>query len=289
MSRSIIHYISALNIVTHPHSTAGYVRHFKSAFKAQKPVNLRGDAFGFVASCVEFDPKNPESALEGELFKFVDLDLENWFNIKRAEEASSEELAQIKIPVNLCPDLQRFRYVFFPDKHRFIFETKRGRNSLSPRAASRLVDGFLNSSEMALQGCPHADITVEQSKEQLAAILDMYDLRRLTIFLKRPNADEGDEGEKAILREMSDQNIQSSTTDLVAENGRSLDPNKRTQIMAHVAISNGNVSGSGKDESGKVIKEDTSDHPIIKAFSRPPQSPVVLWFRDIADKVLRLL
>ena len=284
MKHATAHALSALNIVVHPHSTKGYVSMFESAMKRkQHPVRVRGDQFGIVASCFRIKPSDEESPLEGEMFRFTEIELgEEWFNILRLDVANEEELKQISIPSHLRPNLKRFRYLFFPLPHRLVFETRHSSDSLPSPAAKRIVENFLSHGRDT-----SVSVTVEQSQEALEKMLRIDLLQYLAINVHQPNDDEGSLSERAIIEEMKKQNILSEYTELRAEPGKSIKPNRRTQILAQAATSNGNVAVSGRDERGRKINEDTALHPLVEHRQKPGNQDLVGWFRNAAEEVVK--
>src|SRR5436190_367826 len=106
MKTTSTHAFSVLNIVTHPHSSRKYAELFETAMKFRpRPVKVRGDQYGMVASCFRVRPSDPTSPLEGEMFRFTEIDLgEAWFNVLSANVATEDDLKNIKIPPHLRPN-----------------------------------------------------------------------------------------------------------------------------------------------------------------------------------------
>lgn len=289
--------VGALNIVTHPHSAEIYAKLFLDAFKAGKQTNraiqLRGDQYGMVLSCFIIDDKNPENGIEGEIVRFMEITKdEPWFNVARAKEATKEELGEIQIPRNLRPKMKRLRYFFAPKKHRLVFINSIKDQSISPRMAKRLVEDFLNQASI-LENHPSAAVTVEQSREVLDQIFAIHNLRKLTVNLKKPNADEGDLTEQAILKELDEQNIGAVDNEYKAdEKHEGIKPGKRIKLLSQLAASNGFVEAEGRDAEGKKIAFHTEDKPLLEEFKEQvDRINIVEWLRvkahDLIEKLVR--
>jgi hypothetical protein len=289
--------VGALNIVTHPHSPEIYTKLFLDAFRVGKKTNrairLRGDQYGMVLSCFPVDEKNPENGIEGEIVRFMEISKdEPWFNVARAEEATKEELGEIQIPHNLRPKMKRLRYFFAPKKHRFVFINSIKNQSISPQMAKRLVEDFLNQPSI-MEKYPSAAVTVEQSREVLEQIFAIPNLRKLKVSLKKPNADDGDLTERAIMKELDEQNIGAVDSEYKAdEKQKGIMPGKRIILLSKLAASNGFVEAEGRDAEGKKIAFNTEDKPLLQEFKeRVDKINIVEWLRvkshEVIEKLIR--
>jgi hypothetical protein len=268
-----------------------YADRFLAAHKLQRgPIKLFGDQYGLIQTCVAVSNSAPENGLEGEMIRFMNISAdERWFNLTKAEEASKSDKQAIVIPAHLRPKMKKIRYLFLPKNHRLIFICSKGEDKMSPGLAQTLLREFLNHPDLVKEG-GSAEVTVEQSRNALKELLEMYSLRHLTISFTRPNADEGNEGEAAILKEMEDQNISRLQSIYDAGPGESLKPDQRNIAMTRVAVSNGYVEGRGRDSEGNVKIVNTSDKPLVKAFrERLDKLNVIEWLRTKGQEMIQLL
>lgn len=246
-----------------------------------------------VLSCFIVDKTNPENGIEGELVRFMEISKdEPWFNVIRAEEATKDELGEIQIPNNLRPKMKRLRYFFLPKKHRLVFISGIKDQWISPNMAKRLIEDFLTQPPI-LNLYPSATVTIEQSHETLGEIFAIPNLRKLIVNLKKPNADDGDLTEQAILKELDEQNIGAVDNEYKAdEKHEGIKPGKRIKLLSRLAVSNGFVQGEGRDEDGNNIKLRTEDKPLIEEFKEQVEKiNIVEWLRikarDMIEKIIR--
>lgn len=282
--------LAALNIVTHPHSPAGYADLFFAALKEQrKPVKLRGDTYGMVRSCFPIVEGEPLAGLEGEIIRFLQIGKdEQWFNLDTTEEATKDDLNEIQIPDHLRPKLRTIRYVFLPKFHRLVFITSAPKTGISPKMAQLLIGQFLNHPQLRELGHPDANVTIEQSQSALENIWAMFHLRELVIQFHKPNHDESDLNEAAIFRELDEQHIDSFLSDFKADRGKSIKPNKRTKLLTQLAASNGYAIGKGNEENGAKSEINTEDHARTESFKeRLDKLNVVEWLRGKANDFVR--
>ena len=253
--------MNALNIKAHPHNINIYYELFYDAFKLKKKIKIFGDRYGLIGSCHLINPENRNKGYWGELFFFTDIDpAQDWFNIENEQKATVEELRHINIPSNLKPHLKRFMYVFFPGKHRLIYEIHRADKSISSNSVKKLFHRLLIS--QALQAkYDIIDVIIEQSIDNLDRILNMKKLTKLIITLTRPNSDTIDSFAEKTRKRLDEQNIGKSETTLSAKKNESLIPDQETKKVAILALSDGLVEATGYDELGFKQNESTIKTP----------------------------
>jgi len=257
--------ISALNIAMHqPHSPQRYVSLFHDAKKLGQLVrlgSLHGTMLGSLSGVKEY---TKGAVLTGEIYRFVKLDAnEPWFNIETLEEATENEVDGIKIPSHLLPHLQRIEFVFRPDVHELWFVSQDRDDRLGPQAAAKffqsLFDRLVDSGKY-----PRVEVTAVPDHETLDQMLSLRKVEKLTIELKRPNADDAAKEEARWLKQLEKQKARKMTVELVAEKGDSVVPDEETRSLATVASKNGNVSVVGRNELGTRVEESTKAKPLMK-------------------------
>ncbi|THD68436.1 MAG: DUF4747 family protein [Bradyrhizobium sp.] len=256
--------VAALNIVASPHPKGVY-REILSAI-ANKEVTLWGSDRGKITEFQEMEDK--PNLLYGRVLVWGEIDKDGkWLNKNKNIEATPEEKQKIAkaIPEDYEPNFRSFYFVFIEDKHRLIFESKNELDqhfapSRAERMFQRLFDRHLPDSASAV------DVTAIPEDETLEAIFAIPKLRRLEIFVKRPNADDSADAEQRILNRMERQSAGGLKTELTkAPKKKSLTPDNGTKSMAAVAAAgNGHVTGEGKDAKGKKVFESTKEHPKIR-------------------------
>lgn len=256
--------ISALNIAMHnPHSPEKYVALFKDAKKLNFLVRL-GSLHGAMLGSLD-GPKNGKESVElsGEIYRFVKLDpSEPWFNVETRKVATENDVGRINIPSHLLPHLQRIEFIFKPKVHELWFVSQDRKDTLGPLAASNffqsLFDQLVESGKY-----PKIEVTALPDAETLDEMLSLPTLERITIELKRPNADDAAGEEAKWLKKLEKQNAQKQVTQLVANAGESIKPDSETKSLANVASRNGNVSVIGRDTAGKRVEESTRERPLV--------------------------
>lgn len=290
MARSRRVFAASINIALHePHSVERYNSLLLSAYKLRKIVKVRGIACAMMGSCYLIDKHAPERGIEGEIFKFINLDPnEPWFDLEKKEEADKLSRNQIFIPENLKPHLQRFPFVFFPEGHRFHFLTREGNRAFSAWAMGEYLDRLLN--DPSLHKFSPVNITVEPAKETVSKIFEIHSLHRLEIELTRPNADDHNNEELRFLDKLAQQDAKRLEIKLVSDNGKSLKPDEETRAIARVAASNGHVTGTGYSSDRRKITISTQSHPLIgQDIYNPSTQSTVDALRSIATSLHTLI
>lgn len=253
--------ISALNIAMHePHSPSAYVDLMLGLYAMRRIVNVRALTGVLIGSMYPLDKKYPDRGLVGEIYQFTNLDQkEPWFDVNALDEATEEEVKEIKIPEHLKPHLARFSYVFFPHGHRLYVQVRNKSRSLGIQNVLKLFRVLLD--DPSAPQAPPVEITVEPDRDTIGHILKIKYLRRLEIKLVRPNPDDLSAAERRLLRKLSRQDARQMDVNLYAESDGSLDPDKETITLAKVAASNGAVIGHGRDAANNPVAKSTVDQP----------------------------
>ncbi len=258
--------IAALNIAMHkPHSAERYASLMRDAYALRRMVR-QGALHGAMLGALYGDGNNlsPEE-MSGEIYRFVNLDQsEPWFNTRTKEAASDADIEKIVIPDHLLPHLQRIPFIFRPQTHQLIFVRQDRQDGIGPGAAARFFSALFT--EVWLDGnYPAIEVTPIADRENLEAMLSLASVDRVTIELKRPNADDAGSEQERWMKKLEKMNVQKQTTELVATKGSSIKPDKETRALAQVAADNGNVTVVGRDADGSRIEESTSNRPWVVA------------------------
>lgn len=243
-----------------PHSPEGYVRLMHDLYRMRRIVNVRGLTAVLIGSMYALDQKHPDRGLAGEIYQFINLDRsEPWFNVNALDEASEEDVREIKIPEHLKPHLARFNYVFFPHGHRLYVQTRNKNRTLGIKAMHKFFQLLL--ADKSAPNTPPVEVTVEPDRDSISQILRIKYLKRLEISLVRPNPDDLSAAERRLLRKLARQDARQMDVNLYADSSNDLDPDAETVTLAKVAASNGTVVGRGRDASNNPVKKSTVDQP----------------------------
>lgn len=74
---------AALNIKIHPHPTIRYVDMFNHLYSLSNHVKIWDKYYGTIGWIKPLDEKKPEKGLEGEIYKYLNIDpTQQWFDKK---------------------------------------------------------------------------------------------------------------------------------------------------------------------------------------------------------------
>ena len=264
MARDLKLTIGAVNITTHPHSPANYKALFKAAFAIKQSVHLTGQRHAILGSANSADESDDSMPLFGDILCYTKIDSDgNWLNLTNFEILDDDEKKKkIVLPKDLMPDSLAVQYVFYPKNHHLFFEVYHRGNRMRPQTMGKFLLGLFGGASIQ-ERFGEVNVTVIPSHESVEQVLGMPRISRLNISIRRPNADDQDEFEKAVLKTMADQRAIRIDSQYVAGRGDTLMPDKLTRDMAHVAARNGVVIAFGEDANGNSAKESTSDHPLL--------------------------
>lgn len=255
--------ISALNVVSHPHSLDGYVTMFEKATKQRVPAIYFGNKAGMIGT---FNRKD-KNIYFGTLHLFTDFDqFSNWINLKTGEAADQKEVDAINLPENLRPELERVPFVFFAQSHRLFFDS----GQLGPSSAQRLIEKILQTETVRLEN-QEVNVTVEQSREILDELLGRSSIKDIVITIVRPNADDLSAQEKRIYEKLRKIGAGTKIEEYKAIEGESIRPDLEIKQLARIALSNGNVEVTSKTEEGITEKNSTKDTPLVIPIKYDPQ------------------
>lgn len=253
--------LAALNIVTHPHSPDNYVKLLRALFSLKRPIAIRGTQHLMLGELRPVKKGELLHGLRGRIYRFDQIDPDSpWFNVENNEAATSEEVAEIKIPASLKPNLVMFNFVFFPKGHTLYFEAKADKHTLGPSSLQKFL--------IELCGIPtivarfgKVDVTVLPDKEQLDRILKIPRLTKLIVDVKRPNPDDLADEEEEVFSRLRDMGTRRIVQELTAERNESIKPDSDVKLLARVAAKNGSVTGVGYTLEGDKLEESTVDKP----------------------------
>lgn len=250
--------VAILNVKVHPHPSGAYVTLLQRAKRKRVIAKMRADRYGMIGTF----SKSPlrDGAFSGSLLTFVNFDPSApWADIETGEAAEADDIAAIEVPPHLKPGLRLVPFVFFPDRHRFVFPLN---PTTSITSVASLLTNILREAVRQEDGDATVNVVPEQDIAALDKILQMPELRSLTITLSRPNGDDLSELNDEIEEFLDEQNAEELTQKYRAIHGSSLTPNKRTKLLAQLATSNGVVVGHGLGTDGRAETISTDALPL---------------------------
>lgn len=256
---------TAFNIRTHPHSHKHYVNLFNQLFHLKKQVNLRGDTYGILTEIKPVDD-DAINGITGEIAKFTRIEVGKWFNVEELRAAEDDETKRIQIPDELRPNFTSFNFVFYPKTHYLVIECKDKFGQISPNMLETYFRKLFDSKEIVEQ-FNKVELTLVPKIDQLASVLSLKQISSLEIILRRPNTDGLEDLEDEVLERLNNQNVEEEVIILKAQKGLSIQADRRTLALGHIAQLNGEVKAIGYDQHGKRTEKSTRQHPFIESFS----------------------
>jgi len=262
-----------LNITTHPHSAEGYVDLFRRAKRLRVVAPARGERHAIIS---QFGRYGDNEEHFGTLSTFVDFDPNDpWLNVTSGKQAEPDEVAEVSLPEDLKPSLVQAFIALDPRLHRLVVESTLGTATILTAIA-----GIMND-ERVRGDLDQVHVAVEQSREAIAAILNRTDLRRVEVYVSRPNPDDlGDEWDRDVQERLGNLNA-ASLTEVVE--GRNITPDSQLRSYADAAASNGRVQAR-YGERGSITKASTEKHPVVVSHQydqnvSPPDAGFMQLFR----------
>lgn len=263
----------AINIRLHPHyGEEHYISLMRDAFKIRQSFYSRGDQMllmSFLDRPTEIEGK---ICISGTIARFTNIESDqSWFNLKTNDEAEETDVRQIKIPDYLKPNYKPFAFIFFPKKHKLVFEKYSDGSSISHGVVGSFL-GKLFSNESIREKYGEINLDIVSDQKGLEAIFTIPILKHLEITIQRPNPDDHDAEELEILERMNAQRVNRIEQRLTAISGQSISPDTDTKILAKVALENGKVYGDGTDLNGKKIDYSTRKFPRTERYRYDPDT-----------------
>ncbi len=259
--------VNSLNIKTHPHSPKKYLDLFFSAFEYGTLVKIWGFEWGCLGGLSPISEDMPIDGIVGVIFRFLNIDpREEWVDVKtrmavELDESSSEWF----VPENLKPNLRKIPFVFFPKKHRILFDAE--------SLPSRLARGFflkIFSTRNMYKEFGDVEVIIESSMDKIQEIINMPAKTKLEISISVPNQDDvGDCAQKVIDR-MIDQKAKRLYQSYSASKKKNFNPDRETLELMRLAAHEGWVRVTAYP-AGKRTIETTKQHPWEKTIPYEPE------------------
>jgi hypothetical protein len=270
--------LGALNISADPHPPGVYRQLFTAV--ANRPVQIWGPDWGKISEPQDRETDPP--SFYGRVLVWTEIDPRGrWINQDKNREATEEEKKNISIPENIDPNFRSFNFVFLERRHVLVIEY---RNELGQHFGAQRAERFftkLLSPEFLGDEAPEVAVTVVPSHEALEKIYQLPRLRRLEIFLQRPNPDDLADETNRVLDKLLRQGAKSQTLQLDKKaKVPKLTPDEETKTLATIAAENGYVSGEGREDAKSVLVS-TKDHPKTVTLEVEGPASVATFFAGL--------
>lgn len=255
--------VGMLNIVTHPHSAESYLQLFDDSIKVD--VRMGGDLRARISSVAPMG-SDPLDGIQGYIFRSTKLDLDSpALDMKSGKAIDPEELKGL-LPEDVQPNLAMIWFNFFPKSHRLVFDMeptnpKTGKKISFAASTAQL---FFQKAFNAIQHKTKFNtikVTIIQNHETLRKIFLLPRLKRLEIYIDRPNPTDGP-FETQLDRQLEEENTDTYKQEQTSSHREGLQPSDRTKALAHLATANGYVKAKGNNQAGKLVTLKTTDKPV---------------------------
>ncbi|MEG8027044.1 DUF4747 family protein [Sphingomonas aerolata] len=242
----------ALNVRTHPHDDENYRELFRAAFALKKPVKIRGDRHGLIASLQRIGQE--DEIVNGVLTTFIELDLKGaWLNTETLAEASNNELEEIVVPDYLRPNLMAFRFAFDIKNHEIIFEHYGDGNRLTHASAESFFSRLLSDKKIKKR-FGDVKVAVVQSKGSVDRIFSIPRITEIEAYIEKPNADVWDGGFEGNAEDhLDEKNARSMLVRYKAERGGGIRRDDDLDALVRASIRNGRTVAKGYGPEGHMV------------------------------------
>ncbi|WP_238888624.1 DUF4747 family protein [Achromobacter insuavis] len=273
MTRTRTFDVGGVNLKVHTrHTPSEYVELWQTLYRMRGTV-LWGPQAMMIGEAQRLDPDDPESPIFGHIYKFLNIDPSDpWFDIQKKKPATDEDVSQVSIPDFLKPNLRFVPYLFLPKKHRLYLITKAGANvsdSMAASTAGRMLEK-LSERERIVKRFGRVEINVLKNKKAVEDLLEWQVIKRLEIYIERPNALE-DEDEQAILDRLEGMRAESQQVVYKKASGaKTLVPDRRLKTLAMAAADNGEVKVVGRNKQGIKDTASSKQFPLHETATYEP-------------------
>lgn len=261
--------IAAANIKVHPHPPGIYLKLLKDAFNLKRPIQVRGDQHLIMRPFQDAG----EGVIVGSVARFTAIDTNlSWFNSQTLDVADEENVKKIVIPDGVHPNYVPIFFAFFERQHLFVFETKGKDVSVSPNMVERFLRGLFEQAEI-MKEYGEVDVSIVADANKLDQIMNSKAIRKLTIKIRKPNPDTVSLVRNRVMGRINDNNAIGWEQTFTPAMGQALTPNEETQLLARVALTDGEVTATvGDGDGGRVTQRSTAAHPVVEPYAYDPEA-----------------
>lgn len=260
MGRKVKISAGILNIRLHPHPEGIYRRWIKAIFMKKIRVSIHGDRYGMISSIDEREAER--GIVSGIITTFTKIEGGRWFDANELTVATDAQVSRVNIPNNLYPNSASFYFVFDTRSHRLFFQNYSSGKQITPSSALKFFSR-LSSDVWILNEFKAAKISIVQEKASLEQLFGLSRIKKVEIQLLKPNSDIFDDDfEENIENHLNETNSRQITIVYDAEKGGSVHATDEMRDIGGVALENGHIKVTGRDEKGAVTL-DSKDFPKL--------------------------
>lgn len=266
--------ISGINIRVHSkHAPSEYVELWKAFTRLRKP-KTRGVSALMIGSQRPINKDDPSSAIFGYLYRFVNIDPNDpWFDIEKHGVADDSDVAQVRIPAKLKPNLEEIPYYLDTKRHRFFFKSGGAGSDLSPSIALSLIEHLALFPKIT-ERFGDVDATIITEEGTLKQLLSWPVLKQISVTLKRPNPNEFDDDQEFYER-LERRGLKREEHKFIkSPEAETITPDEEMLAMFKRAIDDGTYTQRGFDEDGDLRTASASAYPKVESFTYDPSHEV---------------
>jgi hypothetical protein len=279
MARKIKVSASSLNVRLHPHSPELYLRWLETIYRKKLIAPVYGDRHGMLSL---LDRSQSDQAIfSGVITTFVKFEKDgDWFNSENLEDATQADVSQISIPQNLHYNPAQFYFKLYANQHKLFFQTYSKGKTLTPMSAQKFFSHLAANLEI-MGEFGEAQISIVQDKATLDKMFSIPRIKEISITILKPNTDIFDDDfERNIEGHLAETRSRAMTVTYRADVNGSIEPDDDIKKISRVALDNGSVKVSGRDERGAVnLNSESFPEELHDRYDPEQQSERNAFFR----------
>ncbi|MFT4055987.1 MAG: DUF4747 family protein [Novosphingobium sp.] len=243
--------IGGINIKAHPHSAGTYGDLIDALYRLKKVAKIRGDRYGLITMINR--SSEDEDFVFGVLSTFIEIETGgDWFNTDTMEEASSNDISEVRIPEHLHPNLKTFRFMFNLRHHELVFEHYSEGERLTHLSALNFFKN-LASERSIIEKFGKITCNIITEKGGVDKIFSIPRITDLEIFIEKPNSDLwGEDFEEQAEGHLDDKNAQSMFVKYKANKGQGIKRDEDLDALIRTSLNNGRSVAKGYGPDGHV-------------------------------------
>ena len=261
--------VGGLNIRVHTrHAADEYAALWKALHRLRQPTT-RGVNALMIGSVSPLD-EAADSPLVGSLYRFTNINPDDpWFDIDEHKEADAEDVAEVKIPKKLKPNLKEYPYLFDVKQHKLFFKSGGHDGGISPALVQRMLQN-ISARPNIVRRFGEVDITVMTEKGALARMLMWPEIRQIELVLERPNPTDFDD-DQSFYDRLKRRGLKREVTTFVKANEEAtITPDPEMLKMFEIAVNNGKYTQKGRNAEGVIETVSSKRYPLEEATAYDP-------------------
>ncbi|MDD7649231.1 DUF4747 family protein [Cloacibacillus porcorum] len=271
--------VAALNIkLNTPGDTARYIELMKEVVTSRFASKVYSNDYIEFKNISELQEDMPEKGLIGSIVRYTDINSDvPGYNV------SSQEDCNIDWPEELKANRRIIKFIFFPEKHRLLFDTE----FLPPNSAVKSCQRIFQSDDINKK-FGYVAVELETSSGAISKIKAMSIKKSLTVHITLPNPDAPTKAAEKIKKRLQKANVRVAKMAESSDNPNGIIFGEEEDGWLDLSKSNGRALGKGINQ-GERITIDTRDHPAIYKTTINPEEDISAELERISNEALSYL